>query len=60
VEDLENAIREVVTTPFEVLTEMGRNGRSRVAEQHDIRRIGPQLAALMRSAQSMQKGSKQK
>ena len=51
-DELANAVREVVTTPFEVLAEMGRNGRARVAEQHDIRRIGRRLATLMRSIQS--------
>lgn len=48
---LANAVREVVTTPFEILTEMGRRGRARVAEQHDIRRIGQRLAILMQSIQ---------
>jgi glycosyltransferase involved in cell wall biosynthesis len=51
-DELANAVREVVTTPLEVLAEMGRNGRARVAEQHDIRRIGRRLATLMRSIQS--------
>jgi len=41
----------VVTTPFEILTEMGRRGRARVVEQHDIRRIGQRLAILMQSIQ---------
>jgi colanic acid/amylovoran biosynthesis glycosyltransferase len=50
-EELANAVREVVTTPFEVLAEMGRNGRARVAEQHDIRQIGRRLATLMQSTQ---------
>jgi glycosyltransferase involved in cell wall biosynthesis len=49
VEDLADAVREVVTTPFDVLTELGRRGRARVAELHDCRRIGAQLATLMRS-----------
>ena len=53
VEDLANVLREVVTTPFEALTEMGRNGRALVVERHDSRRIGQQLAALMQSTQSM-------
>lgn len=51
-DELANAVREVVTTPLEVLAEMGRNGRARVAAQHDIRRIGRRLATLMRSIQS--------
>jgi glycosyltransferase involved in cell wall biosynthesis len=51
-DELANAIREVVTTPFEVLEKMGRHGRARVAERHDVRRIGPRLATLMRSIQS--------
>lgn len=51
-DELANAVREVVTTPFEVLAEMGRNGRARIAERHDIRRIGRRLATLMRSIQS--------
>jgi len=49
VDDLANAVREVVTTPFEVLAEMGRKARARVAEQHDVRRIGRRLATLMQS-----------
>jgi colanic acid/amylovoran biosynthesis glycosyltransferase len=51
VEDLAAAIREVVSTPAETLARMGRNGRARVARQHDIRQIGPKLAALLRSTQ---------
>jgi colanic acid/amylovoran biosynthesis glycosyltransferase len=51
-DELANAVREVVTTPLEVLAEMGRNGRARVAERHDIRRIGRRLATLMRSIRS--------
>jgi glycosyltransferase involved in cell wall biosynthesis len=51
-DELANAIREVVTTPFEVLEKMGQHGRARVAERHDVRRIGPRLATLMRSIQS--------
>lgn len=50
-EELAKAVREVVTTPFEVLAEMGRNGRARVAEQHDIRQIGRRIAILMQSTQ---------
>jgi glycosyltransferase involved in cell wall biosynthesis len=42
-DELANAVREVVTTPLEVLAEMGRNGRAR---------IGRRLATLMRSIRS--------
>jgi glycosyltransferase involved in cell wall biosynthesis len=59
VEDLANVLREVVTTPFETLTAMGQNGRARVAEQYDSRRIGRQLSVLMRSTQPMQNRPKQ-
>jgi colanic acid/amylovoran biosynthesis glycosyltransferase len=59
VEDLANALRKVVTTPFETLTEMGQSGRAWVAEQYDSRRIGRQLSVLMRSTQSMQNRPKQ-
>ena len=48
-DELAIAIREVVTTPFEVLAEMGRNARARVAERHDSRLIGRRLATLMQS-----------
>jgi glycosyltransferase involved in cell wall biosynthesis len=49
VEDLAHALGEVVATPPWRLEEMGQNGRRRVAEHHDSRRIGVELAALMRA-----------
>jgi glycosyltransferase involved in cell wall biosynthesis len=49
VEALVDALRQVLDTPSTRLAELGRDGRARVAEQHDASRNGGQLADLLRT-----------
>ncbi len=50
VDALTAALQEVLDAPIEQLSQWGQHGRACVAEQHDIRRIGAQMAALLREA----------
>lgn len=50
VDALSAAIIEVLDAPTEQLQRWGEFGRACVAEQHDIRRIGQQMADLLRQA----------
>jgi glycosyltransferase involved in cell wall biosynthesis len=49
VEALLETLRQVLDTPSARLGELGRDGRARVAEQHDASRNGRQTAALLRA-----------
>jgi len=49
VEALVEALRQVLNTPSADLARLGRDGRARVAEQHDTGRNGRQMADLLRS-----------
>jgi colanic acid/amylovoran biosynthesis glycosyltransferase len=49
VEALVEALRQVLNTPTADLAKLGRNGRARVAEQHDAGRNGRQMADLFRT-----------
>jgi glycosyltransferase involved in cell wall biosynthesis len=49
VEALVETLRQVLDTPSARLAELGRNGRARVAEQHDASRNGRQMADLLRA-----------
>lgn len=50
VEHLAGALREVLACPTERLEAMGRAGRARVIEQHDVRASGHRLARLLSGA----------
>ena len=47
VEELTNALREVLDTPVETLMHMGREGRERVLQRHDANREARILASLI-------------
>ena len=49
VEALVETLRQVLNTPILDLARLGRDGRARVAEQHDAGRNGRQIADLLRS-----------
>jgi glycosyltransferase involved in cell wall biosynthesis len=49
VEALVEALRQVLDTPSARLAELGREGRTRVAEQHDAGRNGRQMADLLQA-----------
>ncbi len=50
VDDLVDALRELLTTPTERLSEMGVAGRARVLEKHDAQREAEKLAELLRAS----------